>query len=42
MVAVADHHPVSILVEHISELVDIRGDLGLQRRRQHLPRTITD
>ena len=42
VVPVAHHQPVPVLVEHVGELLDIRGDLGLQRGRQHLPGTIAD
>jgi hypothetical protein len=38
--AVADHQPVTGLVELAGMSLDVRGDLGLQRRRQHLPRTL--
>ena len=40
MVAVADHQPVTVLVDLIRVRVDVGGDLGLQRRRQHLPGTV--
>ena len=30
------------LVELVDERLDVRGHLGLQRRREHLPRTIAD
>ena len=33
---------MTILVDLIAVRVNVRGDLGLQRRRQHLPGTITD
>ncbi|CAM3496404.1 hypothetical protein MYIN104542_30460 [Mycobacterium intermedium] len=42
VVPVAHHQPASVLVELVSELVDIRGDLGGQRRGQHLPGTIAN
>jgi len=42
VVAVADHHPVPGLVQDVGELLDVRRDLGLQRRRQHLPGTVPD
>ena len=42
VVAVADHHPVPVRVQDVGELLDVRGDLGLQRRRQHLPGTVPD
>ncbi len=40
VVAVADHQPVPVLVDLIGVGVDVGGDLGLQRRRQHLPGTV--
>lgn len=40
VVAVADHQPMPVLFELISELSDIRGDLGLQIRREHRPRAL--
>src|SRR4051794_30200124 len=42
MGAVPHHHPATGIVTDIGEPVDIGGDLGLQRRRQHPPCTITD
>jgi hypothetical protein len=42
VVAVADHQAPAALIDLISELLDIRGDLSLQRRSQHLAGTITD
>ena len=42
MVAVAHHQPVPVVVELIGVLGHIRGDLGLQRRGQHLPGTVAD
>jgi hypothetical protein len=42
VVAVADHQPPPVLVDLIDELVDVGGDLGMQRRRQHLPGTVAD
>ena len=42
VVAVADHQPVTVLVDLVGELLDVGGDLGLQRRRQHLPGTVAD
>ena len=42
VVAVADHQPVPVLVADISELIDVRRDLGLQRGREHLPGTVAD
>ena len=35
--AVTHHHPPAILIAQPGELADVRGDLGLQRRGQHLP-----
>jgi len=40
-VAVADHQPVTLLIELVGVGVDVGRDLGLQRRRQHPPRTLT-
>jgi hypothetical protein len=40
--AVAHHQPVTVLVALPSELLDIGGDLGLQRRRQHLAGAVAD
>jgi len=40
MVAVADHQPMTVLVELVSMCLDVGGDLGLQRRGQHLPGTV--
>ena len=42
VVAVADHEPPPVLVDLISELVDVGGDLGVQRRGQHLSCTIAN
>ena len=42
VIAVAHHQPATVLVDLIGELLDVGGDLGLQRRRQHLPGTVTD
>jgi hypothetical protein len=42
VVAVADHQPVPGLVDLVDVGVDIGGDLGLQRRRQHRPGAVTD
>jgi hypothetical protein len=41
MEAITDHQPPTVLVELVLELLDIGGDLGLQRRGQPLPSTIT-
>ena len=35
--AVTHHHPPAIPIAQPGELADVRGDLGLQRRGQHLP-----
>jgi len=40
--AVADHQSTPGLVDLMGERVDVRGDLGLQRRGQHRPRAVTD
>jgi ribosomal protein S18 acetylase RimI-like enzyme len=40
MEAITDHQPPTVLVELVLELLDVGGDLGLQRRGQHLPSTI--
>lgn len=37
---VAHHHPPAVLIAQPGELADIGGDLGLQRRGQHLPGTV--
>jgi hypothetical protein len=43
VVAVADHQPPPVPVDLIGELLlDVGADLGLQRRRQHLPGTIAN
>jgi len=42
MVAVADHQPVTLPIELVDVRLDVGGDLGLQRSRQHLPGTVTD
>ena len=42
VVAVADHQPVSVLVDLVGVGRDVGRDLGLQRRREHLPRAVTD
>jgi hypothetical protein len=39
-VAVAHHQAVAVLVELVGVRVDVGGDLGLQRRRQHPPRAV--
>ena len=38
--AVADHQPTTLRVELVGMSVDVGGDLGQQRRRQHLPRPV--
>jgi hypothetical protein len=40
MEAITDHQPPTVLVELVLELLDVGGDLGLQRRGQHLPSTV--
>ena len=40
VVAVADHQPMTGLVDLVRECLDVRGDLGLQRCRQHRPGTV--
>jgi hypothetical protein len=42
VVAVADHQLVTRPVDLVSERPDTRGNLGLQRRGQHLLSTIAD
>ncbi len=42
VMTVADHQPTAIGVDLPSMGLDMGGDLGLQRGRQHLPGTITD
>ena len=39
---VADDQPPARLVDLVLECLDVGGDLGLQRRRQHLPGTVAD
>jgi len=39
VVAVADHQPATVLVDLVGVCLDVGGDLGLQRRGQHLPGT---
>src|SRR5258705_12633518 len=41
VVAIADHQSTTVLVDLVGELLHIRRHLGLQRRGQHLPRTVT-
>jgi len=40
VVAVADHQPTTLLVNPLAKRLDMSGDLGLHRRRQHLPSTL--
>jgi hypothetical protein len=42
VVAIADHQPVTRLDDLAAVGIDISGDLGLQRRGQHLPGTVAD
>lgn len=42
MGTVADHQPTAVDVDLVTVAVDICGDLGLQRRREHLPGTVAD
>ena len=42
VIAVAHHQPATVLVDLVGVGVDIGGDLGLQRRRQHLPGAVAD
>jgi hypothetical protein len=39
--AVADHQPPAVLIELVSERLDVGCDLGLQRHGQHLPGAVT-
>jgi len=39
-VTVTHHQPTATLVTLTDVRVDVRGNLGLQRRRQHPPRTL--
>jgi hypothetical protein len=41
VVAVADHQPIPVLVDLTGIGIDVSGDLGGQRRREHRPRTVT-
>jgi hypothetical protein len=41
VIAVAHHQPAAVLVDPIDELFHIHRDLGLQRRGEHCPCTIT-
>jgi len=42
VLAVANHQAAAVLVELVSELLDVGGDFGLQRGGQHLASTIAD
>jgi hypothetical protein len=42
VVTVADHQPVTVLVDLVGERVDVGGHLGLQRGREHLAGTVTN
>ena len=42
VVAVADHQTVPVLVDLVGERLDVGGDLGLQRRREHLSCAVAD
>ncbi|GAA3131993.1 hypothetical protein GCM10020255_006030 [Rhodococcus baikonurensis] len=42
VVSVADHQAVPVLVEVVSELVDVGGNLRLQRGCEHLPGAVAD
>jgi hypothetical protein len=35
-----DHQPTALLVDLADELLDMGGDLGLQRRGRHLPSAV--
>jgi hypothetical protein len=41
VIAVAQHQPVTRFVDLTQVGVDVGRDLGLQRRREHRPRTVT-
>ncbi len=41
MVTVADHQPVTSLIDLVSVSLDRGCDLGLQRRREHRPSAVT-
>ena len=41
MVAVAHHQPIPVIVDLVDIGIDVGGDLGLQRRREHRPCTFT-
>jgi len=42
MVAIADHQPPTVLIDLVGERIDVGGDLGLQRRREHLSSAVAD
>jgi hypothetical protein len=41
-VPVADHQPPPVLVALVGVRLYVRGDLGLQRGREHPPRSVPD
>jgi hypothetical protein len=42
VVAVADHQPPAVGIDLVGVGVDVGRDLGLQRDRQHPPRSLAD
>jgi hypothetical protein len=42
VIPIAHHQTPAVLINLIGELLHIGAELGLQRRRQHLPRTVAD
>ncbi|GAA3130494.1 hypothetical protein GCM10020255_004110 [Rhodococcus baikonurensis] len=42
MVSVSDHQAVPVLIDLVSELVDVGGDLRLQCGREHLTGAVAD
>jgi hypothetical protein len=40
--AIADHQTPAVLIELITELVNVGSDLGGQRRREHLPSAVAN
>ena len=42
VVAVADHQPIPALVDLTGMGIDVGGDLGQQRGREHLPGTVAN
>ena len=42
METVANHQPSTVFVDLVGERLNVGGNLGLQRRRQHLPGPVTD